>query len=289
MARFNYVRAHSIIQAVELLNEPGLTSRPLAGGTDLTVYLRQKPPWFDRLVDITHIPELKIIEQQDGQIKVGSGVTFTRAAQSDLLRQVAPLLVQACQSVGSLQIRNLGTLGGNVVNAAACADSLPPLVCLEAVAHLRGANGDRRIPVTDFVIGPNQTDLHPGELLTHFTFQVPPAGVRSTFVKLGRRNAQSISRLSMATMGRTSAAGLVDYVRLTPGAAMPRLTRLEPVEQLLFGQNPTEALLIEAGKKVAAVMIEATGLRWSTVYKELAIQALAERTLRQVLLNGQAV
>jgi CO/xanthine dehydrogenase FAD-binding subunit len=125
--------------------------------------------------------------------------------------------------------------------------------------------------------------------LTHFSFQIPPEGVRSTFVKLGRRNAQSISRLSMATMGRTNAAGLVDYVRLTPGAAMPRLIRLEPVEQLLFGQNPTEALLIEAGKKVAAVMIEATGPRWSTVYKELAIQALAERTLRQVLLNGQTV
>lgn len=288
MARFNYVRAHSITQAIELLNEPGVASQPLAGGTDLMVYLRQKAPWFDRLVDITHIPELKIIDQQGGQIIVGSGVTFTQAAQSDILRQAAPLLVQACQSVGSLQIRNLGTLGGNVVNAAACADSLPPLVCLGAVAHLRGANGDRRIPVTDFVIGPNRTDRRAGELLTHFTFELPPAGVHSTFIKLGRRNAQSISRLSMATMGRTNAQGVVDYVRLTPGAATPRLMRFEPVEQLLLDQKPSEALLVEAGRKVAAVMIETTGQRWSTVYKELVIQALAERTLRQVLFNGQS-
>ena len=289
MARFNYVRPHSINQAVELLNEPDLTSQPLAGGTDLMIYLRLQKPWFDRLVDISQIAALKIIEQQDNQVKVGSGVTFTQAAQSDLLSQVAPLLVEACRSVGSPQIRNLGTLGGNVVNAAACADSLPPLVCLGAVAHLRAANGEREIPVADFVIGPNRTGLQAGELLTHFTFSIPPAGVRSTFVKLGRRNAQSISRLSMATMGRTNAQGVVDYVRLTPGAATPRLMRFEPVEQLLFDQKPTTALLVEASKKVAAIMIETTGQRWSTLYKELAIRALAERTLRQVLLTGQVV
>jgi CO/xanthine dehydrogenase FAD-binding subunit len=287
MAKFNYVRAHSIDEALELLHDPDLTSLPLAGGTDLMVYLRLTKPWFDRLVDISHIPELKQIEQQDGQITVGSGVTFAQAAQHDALRQAAPLLVEACQSVGSLQIRNLGTLGGNVVNAAACADSLPPLVCLDAVVHLRSAGGGRHLPVRDFVTGPNRTDLQVGELLTHFSFDLPPEGVRSTFVKLGRRNAQSISRLSMATMGRTNGQGLVDYVRLTPGAATPRLMRFEPVELLLVDQKPTDPLLVEAGKKVAEAMVETTGRRWSTRYKELAIQALAERTLRQVLLNGQ--
>ncbi|MEW5960501.1 MAG: FAD binding domain-containing protein, partial [Chloroflexota bacterium] len=192
-----------------------------------------------------------------------------------------------CQSVGSLQIRNRGTLGGNVVNAAACADSLPPLVCLGALVHLQSANGERHMPVSEFVAGPGRTDLQAGELLTHFSFDVPPDGVRSTFVKLGRRNAQSISRLSMATMGRTNGQGVVDFVRLTPGAATPRLRRFEPVEQLLLDQTATEELLVEAGKKVAAVMIETTGQRWSTPYKEMAIQALAERTLRQVLLDQQ--
>jgi len=288
MAKFDYVRAQSIAEAIELLNESDLSSRPLAGGTDLMVYLRLEKPWFDRLVDISQIPELKVIEQQNGQVKIGSGVTFTQAAQSEPLRQVAPLLVDACQSVGSLQIRNLGTLGGNVVNAAACADSLPPLVCLGAVAHLQNADGERRLPVSEFVTGPNRTNLQAGELLTHFSFEAPPDGIRSTFAKLGRRNAQSISRLSMATMGRTNAHGVVDFVRLTPGAATPRLVRFEPVEQMLVDQKPTEELLAQAGQKVAAVMVEITGRRWSTMYKELAIQALAERTLRQVLLTGQA-
>ena len=143
MAKFDYVRAQSIAEAIQLLNEPGLTSRPLAGGTDLTVYLRLKEPWFDRLVDISQIPELKVIDRQNGQVKIGSGVTFAQAAQNDSLRQAAPLLVEACQSVGSLQIRNLGTLGGNVVNAAACADSLPPLVCREPwlICKVQTVNG----------------------------------------------------------------------------------------------------------------------------------------------------
>lgn len=287
MAKFDYVRARSLVEAIELLNEPGLTSRPLAGGTDILVYIRQIKPWFDRLVDISQLPELKRIDQQGAELQVGAGVTFSQAASSELLKRVAPFLAQACQSVGSLQIRNLGTLGGNVINAAACADSLPPLVCLEAVAHLRSAAGERQAPVSELVTRPNQSEVKDGELLTHFSFAVPPEGTRSHFIKLGRRNAQSISRLSMAAMGRTNAQGIVDFIRLTPGAATPRTTRFEPVEALLLNQELSPELLTAAGQKTAEVMIETTGRRWSTAYKEIAIQALAERALRAVLFNGQ--
>jgi CO/xanthine dehydrogenase FAD-binding subunit len=287
MAKFDYVRAQSIAEAVDLLGEAGLSSRPLAGGTDILVYIRQRDPWFDRLVDISQIKELKIIEQQDDEIIVGSGVTFTQATQSQLLQEAAPLLIEACQSVGSVQIRNLGTLGGNVVNAAACADSLPPLVCLEAVAHLSSVEEKRQVPVSELVTSANQTELRTGELLTHFSFKRPPDGVRSTFVKLGRRNAQSISRLSMATMGRTNGQGLVDFVRLTPGAATPRIIRFAAVESFLLDQKPSEDLIVEAGKQTAIFMVETTGRRWSTEYKELSVQALAERTLRQIFLNGE--
>lgn len=287
MARFDYVRARSVDEAIQLLNEPGGINKPLAGGTDLLVYIRQQKPWFDRLIDISTLLELKIIERDDTHIRVGAGVTFTEAIESELLKQMTPFLVEACQSVGSVQIRNLGTLGGNVVNAAACADTLPPLVCLDAVAHLRSTGGEREIAVSDLVAGPNQSQVGDGELLTQFSFPVPPAGARSAFIKLGRRKAQSISRLSMAAIGRTGPKGVVDFVRLTPGAATPRTLRLEEVEALLLGQEPTEGRLIEASKQVAALMLEITGRRWSTEYKEIAILALAERALRRVFRNGQ--
>jgi CO/xanthine dehydrogenase FAD-binding subunit len=289
MPRFDYVRARSLDEAVQLLNEPGLVSRPLAGGTDILVYVRQQKPSFDRLVDISQVPELKIIETENGHLFLGAGVTFTEVIECELMNQVTPFLVEACLSVGGPQIRNVGTLGGNVVNAAACADSLPPLVCLDAVVHLRGRGGERRMPVSELVVRPNKSQVEEGELLTHFSFPIPPEGVRSAFIKLGRRKVQSISRLSMAAMGRNTPEGVIDFARLTPGAATPRTVRFEEVEAMLLGAEPNQALLAEASEKVAALMIDITGRRWSTEYKEIAIKALAERALREVLGNGQSV
>jgi len=283
MPRFDYVRAGSVAEALELLAEPGLTSRPLAGGTDVLVYVRHEKPPFDRLVDISRVPEMKVIERRGDEIVIGAAVTYTEAAESALLQETAGCLVEACLTVGGPAIRNAGTLGGNVVNAAACADSLPPLVCLDTVAHLRSLAGARSLPVSALIEGANRTGIGPGELLTHFTFSLPPAGVRHAFIKLGRRNAQAISRLSMAAIGRLDERGRVDYVRLSPGAVMPTPRRFPEVEDLLLGQLPTDELLAVAGVKTAEVMIAVTGRRWSTEYKEVAIQALAERTLRRAL------
>ncbi len=283
MSKFDYIRASSVEEALHLLADPGVKSRPLAGGTDLLVYIRHEPPIFDRVVDISRVAKLKVIERRGGEIVVGAAVTFTEAAESALLQQVAPCLVEACLTVGGPAIRNTGTLGGNVVNAAACADGVPPLVCLDAVVHLRSLAGSRSLPVSEFIQGANRTGIRPGELLTHFTFPVPPAEARQTFIKLGRRNAQAISRLSVAAAGRLDAQGRVDYVRLVPGAALPGPRRITAVEEMLLGRPPTEALLAEAGRKTAEAMIAATGRRWSTEYKEVALQALAERALRRVL------
>jgi CO/xanthine dehydrogenase FAD-binding subunit len=288
MPRFDYVRVRSLDEAVQLLNEPGVVSRPLAGGTDILVYIRQQEPWFDRLVDISLVPELKIIEAENGYLRLGAGVTFTQVIESELMNQVIPFLVEACLSVGSPQIRNVGTLGGNVVNAAACADSLPPLVCLDASVHLRGPGGERQMPVSELVVRPNKSQIEGGELLTHFSFPVPPEGARSAFIKLGRRKAQSISRLSMAAMGRITPEGVIDFARLTPGAATPRTVRFKDVEAMLLGAEPNQALLTRASEEVAAVMIDITGRRWSTEYKEIAIKALAERALRRVFRNGRS-
>lgn len=283
MPRFDYVRAQSIEHAVQLLADPTHVSRPLAGGTDILVYIRHEKPPFDRVVDITRVPELKIIERRGDEIVIGAAVTYTEATESPLLQEVAFCLVEACLTVGGPAIRNTGTLGGNVANAAACADGVPPLVCLDAVAHLQSMAGSRSLPVSEFIQGANRTGLQPGELLTHFTFPLPPVGTRQAFIKLGRRNAQAISRLSMAAAGRLDTAGRIDYVRLVPGAAMPSPRRIAAVEEFLLGQTPSDALLAAAGRRTAEAMIAVTGRRWSTEYKEVAIQALAERALRRVL------
>lgn len=282
MPKFDYVRPESLGEAVGLLNDSSQTSRLLAGGTDLLVHLHHAEPNFNRVIDISRLPELKIIDRAGNTIHLGSAVTYTEVIESSLLRESVPFLVEACQQVGGPQVRNTGTLGGNVVNAAACADSLPVLVCLDAVGCLAGPAGERRMPVADFVLNPNQTQIQPGEILTHFEFEAPPAGVKTAFIKLGRRNAQAISRLTVAAMGRLDDSGKIDVARLTPGAATPRTTRFTAVEDKLLGQPPTAGLLAEAGRQVAETMIAVTGRRWSTEYKEPVIAVLAERALRRV-------
>lgn len=282
MTSLDYVHAASIADAVALLNVPALRCRPIAGGTDLVVAMRQRGPWFDRLVDIAAIPELREIEETPAQIRIGAAVTFSRAAASPLLRKAAPMLVEACLSVGSPQIRNTGTLGGNVINAAPCADSLPPLVALDALAHLAGPEGERVLPVSQLAVSPHHAQLRTGELLTHFSFAKLPPATRSTFIKLGRRNAQSISRLSVAAAGRTNQAGAVDFVRLAPGAALPHTERMIQVEAMLHGQMPGPELFRAAGEMAAKVMIDITGRRWSTEYKEIAIRGLVEQALAAV-------
>lgn len=282
MPKFDYVRPAELAEAISLLGDSSRRCRLLAGGTDLLVHLHHHPPDFDRIVDVSLLPELKVIAREGDTIRLGSSVTFAEVIESNLLQETVPFLVEACRAVGGPQIRNLGTLGGNVVNAAACADSLPVLVCLNAVAHLRGPNGARQLPVSQFVVKPNHTRLEPAEILTHFSFTAPLPGVNTAFIKLGRRKAQAISRLTMAAMGRVSPQGVIDFVRLTPGAATPKTIRFTAVEDMLLGQHPGRELIAAAGQKTAATMVSITGRRWSTEYKEIVIAVLAGRALQQV-------
>lgn len=288
MAKFDYVIAKTMEDAVHLLNDADIRSIPLAGGTDIYVALRVNPLWFDRLVDIRRIPEMSVISQADDQVSLGAAVTFAHAIQNPILQKTAPFLVEACKTIGGPAVRNCGTFGGNVSNAAACADSLPALVCLEAVAHLRSSKGQRQLKVQDLVTGPHKTQIAHGELLTHFTFKTPPSHAKSCFIKIGRRKAQSISRLSIAVIGSVDQAGVVDYIRICPGAAIATPMLFPEVQALLLGKRPDKEIIASAADQLVAEMIVSTGLRWSTEYKEITLKAIAERALGKIFLeDGQ--
>lgn len=285
MAKFDYVMAQSVDEAVRLLNEPGVHSIPLAGGTDIYVALRINPVWFDRVVDIHRIGEMTEIQEDDHRITIGAAVTFTMAAENPILREKVPFLVEACESIGGPAVRNCGTFGGNVANAAVCADSLPALVCLEAEAHLVSSKGKRKIKVEQLVKAPHETGIEKGELLTHFSFNVPPQSARSSFIKIGRRKAQSISRLSIAVIGRLNPDKTIDFVRICPGAAVSSPVRFLKVEASLIGKPPDEELFSSAADQLVAEMIASSGRRWSTAYKEVALKAIAERSLKKIFLE----
>jgi CO/xanthine dehydrogenase FAD-binding subunit len=282
MSDLAYVRARSLGEAIALLNEPGVRNRVLAGGTDLINQHRGGQVSCDRLVDVAHVPELRAIEA-NGQLTIGAAVTHAEIVESAVLRQKAPLLVRACRQIGSPQIRNIATLGGNVVNAAACADTLPALVCLDAKAIVTSAGDEQRLPVTDLVTGVNQTNLPQGSLIRAFTFDLPPADSRVSYLRIGRRRALSIARLSVAAMGAVNDAGAVSFVRIVPGAAAARFRRVTAVEDMLAGQQPTPGLVVDAGSCMADHFMAESGGRWSAPYKRQTIAVLTERALMEVM------
>jgi CO/xanthine dehydrogenase FAD-binding subunit len=282
MERFKYVRASGVFEAVALLNDPQFRSRPLAGSTDLLLQLRHQSDLCDRVVDIGWIPELKRIEQNGSRVVIGAAASFSEVVQSPLVNQTAPLLVQACRLVGAVQIRNMGTLGGNVANAAACADSLPALVCLDADVEIVTVTGCYSMPVSEFIVSPNQTLLPKGGLIRAFNYPIPDPGSRGVFLKLGRRNAMAISRLTAAALGRLDVDGRIEEARFVPGSATPGICRLDAVEKLLVGQFPSPVLMEKAARTAADEVVRLAGRRWSSEFKEPALMALTKRALNQV-------
>ena len=283
MERFSYVRAANTAEAVILLNEPGVRSRPLAGGTDLVLITRSEPSLCDRVVDITQIPELHHITLDGDRVVIGAAATFSEVIESRIVSQTAPVLTQACRQVGATQIRNMGTLGGNVANAAACADSLPALVCLNAVARVLTPQSEHEWLVSELVRGPNRTIIPAGGLLVSLSYPLPLAGSKSVFLKLGRRNAMAISRLTVAALGRLDEAGRIAEARLVPGSATPQVCHLKVVEDSLIGQVPNRDLYQSAARLAAEEVTRLSGRRWSSEFKEPALIAMTARALAQVL------
>jgi CO/xanthine dehydrogenase FAD-binding subunit len=254
----------------------------LAGGTDLVLLLRNIPTICDTVVDVSLISELHQINRARDMVTIGAAATFNEVMTHPIIIETAPLLVQACRQVGAVQIRNMGTLGGNVANAAACADSLPALVCLDAVAHVLTPLEETTWPVTELIIKPNRTLIPPGGLLVSLSYHAPLPGSRSIFFKLGRRNAMAISRLTVAVLGRTDSSGRVAEVRIVTGAATPQISRIRIAEENMIGQLPGKQLYTAISRMVADETIRLAGRRWSTEFKEPALIAMTTRVLAQV-------
>jgi CO/xanthine dehydrogenase FAD-binding subunit len=189
------------------------------------------------------------------------------------------LLASAAANIGSPQIRNRGTIGGNIMNAATCADTVPPLAALGATVTLQSSAGVRSVGLDQFFVKPYQTVARPDEVLTSIRFRKIAGGMRSAFIKLGRRNALAISRLSVAAMLRCDDDGRVVEARIVPGAALPVWKRVTEAENLLIGEKPSMRLFAAAGLKTSEVMIGHTGRRWSTEYKEPVLAVLVKRAL----------
>lgn len=282
MKPFEYIRPRSLEEASTVLAVRGADARVLAGGTDLLLELRRDGGGLPgALVDISFLDELRGIVSVSDSYILKPLMTHTDIMKSGALQEFAPLLSKAASLIGSPQIRNRGTLGGNIMNAAACADTVPPLIALGATLTLRSKKAQRKLDLADFFLEPYRTKASSDEILTEISFRKLPPDAQSSFIKLGRRNALSISRLSVATVLIRDRNGKITDARIVPGAAFPVWKRMSPAEDMLIGERPSVALFTEAGRKVAEMMVASTGRRWSTEYKEPVIAVLVRRALQE--------
>lgn len=169
-----------------------------SGATDLIPQMRSEGVGGDFLVDLSQVRDLRYICEEKGRIRIGAATPFSEIAASPLIRGQALCLAQAAAQVGSAQIRNRATLGGNIANAAPAGDSLPPLCVLGACVHTVGPRQERTVPVAEINVEPWRSGLLPNELIREISFPVPSGNSLSGFEKLGHRKSVSVSKLTLA-------------------------------------------------------------------------------------------
>ena len=180
MQSFDYVKPMSLREASELLLQHDGKARPFAGMTDLLIRIERGFAHPQVVVDIKGIPGMAdLLVERSGDLRIGAAATMNAVALHPAVQARWPILAEGCQSVASYQLRNRATVGGNLCNASPAADSAPALLCYEASAHLYGPDGTRQVPLSAFFLGPGQTALAPGELLTAITVRVRPRPVKN--------------------------------------------------------------------------------------------------------------
>lgn len=288
--RFRYIAPQTLEEAIGLLRmakKSGKRARVLAGGTDLMVQLRAHEITPDVVIDISGIKRLSRVDRMGDEIQIGPLVTHASLATLDLIREYAGVLSEAARTVGSPQIRNLGTLGGNIVNASPAADTIPALVILDARLVLRGPEGERILPITDFFKGPYQTVIEEDELLTGVIIPLPSLNGRAVFLKLARRKAVAIARMNLACMlYYDRQKEIFEWVRLCVGSSTPKPVRMTQAEKVLVGNAYTDDVLQEAGRAAAEQMVALSGFRSSTAYKKPVVGDLVIRAVHLAVEKG---
>lgn len=241
-------------------------ARPIQGGTDVMVELTFGHLRPEALLDLSEVAELRGVAEEGGSLRLGAGLTYTEAMRGPLATRL-PALAEAARTVGSPQIRNRGTIGGNLGTASPAGDALPPLLAERAEVELASVRGVRALPLEEFLLGVKRTALAPDELVT--AVLVRPSGGAQTFAKVGPRNAMVIAICSLAVVVDTEAG----EVRAAFGSAATTVR----------GVTVPLAEAAELPDRVAEAASPIDDVRATAAYRRHALRVLATRTLERCL------
>jgi len=279
----SFFRPGGIPEALKILKEEEAAYiKPLAGGTDIGVARAEGTLKCDGFLDLSSIPGLSYIREEDGYVVLGALVTHGEAAASPLIQNKAPILSQACITVGSPQIRNRGTLGGNINHASPSGDSIPALMALNAEVKVESAQGERRILLEEYFTGPGKTVRYNTELLTEIWFKPLNEKYYCLYQKLGQRKSLSCSKASMAFVAAHEADRITD-VRIAMGAVAPTVVRGHRTEAFLEGKVLTKEIIEQAAEIVRGEVSPIDDLRSTASYRKEMMGVLITKALHRFI------
>jgi carbon-monoxide dehydrogenase medium subunit len=281
-----YYTPNSLEETLQLLDQFQSKARLVAGGTDLIIEIERGLRRPEVLIDVSRLAKFDTIAlDEDDHIHLGPTVTHNQVVASQLCWDRAFPLVNACWQVGSPQIRNRGTITGNLVTASPANDTITPLRALEARVVLASVKGERVLPLSDFFLGVRETALAPNEMVLDIIFPAMQPNQVGTFEKLGLRRAQAISVINVAVI-LTFEGNKVSDARITLGSVAPTIIRASKAEAALIGQSLTDEVIAEAAKLAAQAAKPIDDIRGSVVYRRYAVEVYTRRAL-VTLRNGE--
>ncbi len=282
---FEYILPQSLQEACALLAQYGQSAKVLAGGSDLLVKMKDgllKPPY---LVSLKNLDGLKGIRYESGKgVIIGARATHNDVMSNVILKEKYPSVCEAAHSMAAEQIRNIGTIGGNLVNAVPSADMPPILIALDAPARIMGSSRERTIPLEEFFLGPGKTVLENGEILVEIIIPDQPA-TGSNYIKFGLRRAGALAVVGVAS-SVTASEGFCQDVRIVLGAVAPTPIRARQAENVLRGNKIRPELIDEAGKVAGAESKPINDIRGSIEYRRNLVDVLTRRSLKAALEKG---
>lgn len=283
MKAFEYIPVATITEAIEVLSREGAKARLLAGGTDLVTRIRMgKEDAPDCMVSLRRVGELDYITAgEDGSLRLGALATLRHVEEDERVREKFAALAEAAGAVGSVQIRNVGTVVGNVCSASSAADTAIALLSLGARVKVIGPAGANEVDLTDFFTGARQNCLGSGEMVKEVCIPAPKERAGGTFLRVSPRRAMDCSVAAVAATVALGEEGQIDEVRIGLGAVAPTPIRAEAAEAVLKGETPGGEVLKAAGEAATQECQPIEDIRGGEEYRKQMVGVLVERAVAE--------
>ncbi len=279
---FEYCAPHSLTEALSILDNQKEKAKVLAGGTDLLVQMKEGRVHPAVIVDMKNIPELNCLEcDKDGTLHIGAAVSLSKIIAFPTVIQKFDMFHQACSLIGSAQIKNRATAGGNICNAAPSADAPPPLLCLGAKAISAKAGGTRTVPLESFFCGPGQTILAFNEILVELEVPAPPALSAGCYLRHTPREEMDIAVVGVASFLVLANDNRCREARIALGAVAPTPIRVPEAEAILTGGILSESAIEQAAEQAAKSARPISDVRASAEYRRELVKVLTRQTLKR--------